>query len=33
VEPPRPGTRAFYRLEVLRPHPLLSNPVFVRRAA
>jgi hypothetical protein len=32
-DPPAPGRRVFYRLEVTRPHGLLSNPVFVRRPA
>jgi hypothetical protein len=29
VDPPAPGAREFFRLEVERPHPLLSNPIFV----
>jgi len=32
-EPPGPGRREFYRLQVVRPHGLLSNPIFVRRPA
>ncbi len=32
-DPPAPGRREFYRLEVKRPHGLLSNPIFVRRSA
>lgn len=31
ADPPGPGTREFFRLEVDLPHPLLSNPIFVAR--
>lgn len=33
LEPPAPGGREFFRLEVTRPHRLLGNPIFVRRTA
>ncbi len=33
VEPPAPGAREFFRLDVTRPHRLLGNPIFVRRTA
>ncbi|MBI3454380.1 MAG: hypothetical protein HY002_01145 [Candidatus Rokubacteria bacterium] len=31
LEPPAAGAREFVRIEVTKPHPLLSNPIFVRR--
>lgn len=30
VKPPGAGRREFFRLEVVRPHQLLSNPIFVQ---
>lgn len=31
AEPPLSGRREFFRIELLTPHRLLSNPIFVRR--
>jgi hypothetical protein len=31
VTPPDPGKGEFLRIEVVRPHRLLSNPIFIRR--
>lgn len=33
VDPPAPGTRAVFRVEVTAPHRLLSNPIFAGRPA
>ncbi len=31
ADPPAQGSREFFRIEITRPHHLLSNPIFVRR--
>ncbi|MFQ5658737.1 MAG: hypothetical protein ACE5G5_14435, partial [Candidatus Methylomirabilales bacterium] len=31
VAPPHRGMREFFRIELVKPHRLLSNPIFVRR--
>lgn len=31
--PPAPGSREFFRIDIKKPHRLLSNPIFVRRRA
>ncbi len=31
VAPPDAGRQEFFRIEIVKPHPLLSNPIFVRR--
>jgi len=33
AEPPAPGRREFFRMEITTPHRLLSNPIFVRTRA
>lgn len=33
VNPPGEGRREFFRIEITKPHRLLSNPIFVRRRA
>ncbi|MFN3476007.1 MAG: hypothetical protein ACK4Z6_00415, partial [Candidatus Methylomirabilales bacterium] len=31
MTPPGEGKREFFRIEITKPHRLLSNPIFVRR--